>query len=82
MCLTRTGLDWVIVRPGTLLDTPGTGRVTAGPAVEYGDVHRDDVAAFIDAALHETALSRVIVELTAGDTPVRDAVARLAAPTS
>ena len=82
VCLTRTGLDWVIVRPGTLLDTPGTGRVTAGPAVEYGDVHRDDVAAFIDAALHETALSRVIVELTAGDTPVRDAVARLAAPTS
>ncbi|ADI04942.1 NAD-dependent epimerase/dehydratase [Streptomyces bingchenggensis BCW-1] len=76
--LTRTGLDWLIVRPGTLLDTPGTGRVTAGPAVEYGDVHRDDVAAFIDAALHEPALSRVIVELTAGDTPVADAVARLA----
>ncbi|MBA2809618.1 SDR family oxidoreductase [Streptomyces sp. KM273126] len=76
--LTRTGLDWLIVRPGTLLDTPGTGRVTAGPAVEYGDVHRDDVAAFIDAALHEPALNRVIVELTSGDTPVADAVARLA----
>ncbi|MEU5646902.1 NAD(P)H-binding protein [Streptomyces milbemycinicus] len=76
--LTRTGLDWLIVRPGTLLDTPGTGRVTAGPAVECGDVHRDDVAAFIDAALHEPALNRVIVELTAGDTPVADAVARLA----
>ncbi|MFD4478319.1 NAD(P)H-binding protein [Streptomyces sp. NPDC058471] len=77
--LTRTGLDWLIVRPGTLLDTPGSGRVTAGPAVEYGDVHRDDVAAFIDAALHQPALSRVIVELTSGDTPVADAVARLAA---
>ncbi|MFJ9586515.1 SDR family oxidoreductase [Streptomyces acidicola] len=76
--LTRTGLDWLIVRPGTLLDTPGTGRVTAGPAVEYGDVHRDDVAAFIDAALHEPALNRVIVELISGDTPVADAVARLA----
>jgi nucleoside-diphosphate-sugar epimerase len=77
--LTRTDLDWLIVRPGTLLDTPGTGRVTAGPAVEYGDVHRDDVAAFIDAALHEPRLSRVIVELTSGDTPVTDAVARLTA---
>ena len=75
--LTRTGLDWLIVRPGTLLDTPGTGRVSAGPAVEYGDVHRDDVAAFIDAALHEPALGRVIVELTSGDTPVAEAVARL-----
>ncbi|MGI5194128.1 NAD(P)H-binding protein [Streptomyces sp. CA-288835] len=77
--LTRTDLDWLIVRPGTLLDTPGTGRVTAGPAVPYGDVHRDDVAAFIDAALHEPRLSRVIVELTSGDTPIADAVARLAA---
>ncbi|MBV1941246.1 NAD(P)H-binding protein [Streptomyces sp. BV286] len=77
--LARTDLDWLIVRPGTLLDTPGSGRVTAGSAVEYGDVHRDDVAAFLDAALHEPALSRVIVELTSGDTPVADAVARLAA---
>jgi nucleoside-diphosphate-sugar epimerase len=77
--LTRTDLDWLIVRPGTLLDTPGTGRVTAGPAVEYGDVHRDDVAAFLDAALHAPALSRMIVELTSGDTPVADAVTRLAA---
>ncbi|MFG2733165.1 NAD(P)H-binding protein [Streptomyces canus] len=77
--LTRTDLDWLILRPGTLLDTPGTGRVTAGPAVEYGDVHRDDVAAFLDAALHAPALSRVIVELTSGDTPVADAVTRLTA---
>ncbi|MDI9900490.1 NAD(P)H-binding protein [Rhodococcus sp. IEGM 1409] len=77
--LTRTDLDWLIVRPGTLLDTPGSGRVTAGPAVEYGDVHRDDVAAFIDAALHEPTLNRVILELTSGDTPVGDAAATLTA---
>ncbi|ADI11731.1 NAD-dependent epimerase/dehydratase [Streptomyces bingchenggensis BCW-1] len=80
--LTRTGLDWVIVRPGTLLDTPGTGRVTAGPAIEYGDVHREDVAAFIDAALHEPALNHVIVELTSGETSVADAVAELVASTT
>ncbi|WP_410608309.1 NAD(P)-binding oxidoreductase [Amycolatopsis sp. lyj-109] len=75
--LTHTDLDWLIVRPGTLLDEPGTGRVTAGPAIEYGDVHRDDVAAFIDAALHEPALGRVIVEVTAGDTPIAEAIDRL-----
>jgi uncharacterized protein YbjT (DUF2867 family) len=78
--LTRSGLDWIIVRPGTLTDRPGTGQVTAGPAVEYGEVSRDDVAAFIDAALHEPALSRVIVELTSGETPVADAVVQLAKP--
>lgn len=77
--LVRTGLDWLIVRPGTLRDEAGSGRVTAGPAIEYGDVTRDDVAAFIDAALAEPRLSRVIVELTGGDTPVGEAVVGLVA---
>lgn len=79
--LVRTDLDWLIVRPGTLLDTPGTGRVTAGLAIEYGGVPRDDVAAFLDAALREPALNRVIVELTSGETPVADAVGRLVTAT-
>ncbi|MEV6275267.1 NAD(P)-binding oxidoreductase [Nocardia sp. NPDC051832] len=79
--LTRTGLDWLIVRPGTLLDDPGTGRVTAGPAIEYGSVPRDDVAAFLAAALHRPELGRVIVELTGGDTPVADAITQLVATT-
>jgi len=77
--LSRTDLDWLIVRPGTLRDEPGTGLVTAGPAIEYGDVPRADVAAFLAAALAEPALNRAIVELTAGDEPVADAVARLRA---
>lgn len=79
--LTRTDLDWIVVRPGLLLDAPGSGLVTAGVAIEYGDVARDNVAAFVDAALHEPALSRVIVELTDGDTPVADAPALVAAST-
>jgi nucleoside-diphosphate-sugar epimerase len=75
--LTATDLDWVVVRPGTLTDTPGTGTVRAGWAIPYGDVHRDDVAAFIAAALHEPRLLRVVVELTDGDTPTDQAVATL-----
>jgi uncharacterized protein YbjT (DUF2867 family) len=78
--LAGTDLDWIILRPGDLLDTPGSGRVTAAAAVEYGAVPRDDVAAFIVAALGEPALRRAIVELTSGPTPVVEAVARLAEP--
>ena len=52
--------------------------MTAGLAVDYGEVYRDDVADFIDAALHEPGLSRVIVELTSGQTPVAQAAAALA----
>jgi len=75
--LAGTPLDWVIVRPGVLKDEPGDGRVTAGPAVEYGDVHRDNVAALIDAILHEPRISRTILEVTDGPVPVAAAVSAL-----
>ena len=77
--LAGTDLDWVIVRPGTLKDEPGDGLVTAGPAIEYGNVRRGNVAAFLAEVLHEPGVSREIVELTDGSTPVADAVAALAA---
>jgi len=76
--LAGTALDWVIVRPGTLKDEPGDGLVTAGPAIEYGDVRRGNVAAFLAEVLHQPGLSREIVELTDGTTPVADAAAALA----
>lgn len=79
--LTNTDLDWIIVRPGTLRDEPGSGLVAAGVAVDYGDVARDNVAAFIDAALHEPLLSRVIIELTDGSLPAGEAAAAVAAAT-
>lgn len=79
--LAGSDLDWLIVRPGTLVDTAGTGTVTAGWAIPYGDVAREDVAAFIDGALAEPALHHTIVELTGGNTTVSTAVAALL-PTS
>ncbi|WP_210251872.1 NAD(P)H-binding protein [Agrobacterium tumefaciens] len=42
--LAESELDWVILRPGTLLDDAGQGLVRAGVAIPYGDVSRDDVA--------------------------------------
>ncbi|WP_203137253.1 NAD(P)H-binding protein [Microbacterium sp. JZ31] len=76
--LAQTDLEWLIVRPGTLRDEPGDGSVTAGLAIEYGDIRRDNLAAFIAEALAVPALSRMIVELTDGRTPISEAVARLA----
>lgn len=75
--LASSGLDWVIVRPGLLTDGPGDGLISAGMAVEYGEVSRDHVAMFIEAALHEPALNHIIVELTDGTEPLEQAVARL-----
>lgn len=75
--LAGSGLDWVIVRPGTLRDEPATGLVTVGPTIAYGDVNRGDVAGVIDAVLHEPAVSRSIIEVTGGSTPVEQAIAEL-----
>lgn len=72
--LAATDLDWVILRPGTLSDAPGTGRVTAGPAIAYGDVPRADVAATLVALVEQPGVARVIIELTEGETPVDEAV--------
>ena len=79
--LSRTDLDWVIVRPGQLLDEPGDDHVTAGPAVEYGEVRRDNVAAFIAEVLTNASVSRIVVEQTDGPTPVDEAVTTLATET-
>ena len=76
--LAESALDWVILRPGTLSDEPGTGRVRAGLAIPYGDVPRDDVAATLVELVEQPAVGRVIIELTRGDMPVGEAVERLA----
>lgn len=76
--LAESDLDWVIVRPGLLLDSPGTGNVRAGLAIPYGDVAREDVAAALVAIIETPAVNRVIIELTGGSIPVGDAIGRLA----
>jgi len=76
--LVETDLDWVIVRPGTLLEEPGTGKVHADVAISYGEVPRDDVAATIVELIEQPAVNQIIIELTRGDMPVAEAVRRLA----
>lgn len=78
--LAGTDLDWVIVRPGTLTDSAGTGRVRLGPAIPYGEVPRDDVAAVLTALLHQDGVTRTILELTTGTTPIAEAVKAQARP--
>lgn len=76
--LVETRLDWVILRPGTLLDDPGTGKIRADVAVPYGEVPRDDVAATIVELIEQPAVNRIIIELTSGEVTVANAIQRLA----
>jgi nucleoside-diphosphate-sugar epimerase len=71
--LPRLALDTTIVRPGRLTDDPGTGRVTLGHGIAFGDVPRDDVAAVI-AQILRAGKTGDIVEVTGGPTPIEEAV--------
>ncbi|MFJ8021496.1 SDR family oxidoreductase [Streptomyces sp. NPDC096311] len=72
--LAATDLDWVIVRPGTLTNDPGTGHIRIGVAIPYGDVPRDDVAAVLTELVHQPQVNRIILELTEGEVPIREAL--------
>jgi uncharacterized protein YbjT (DUF2867 family) len=68
-------LDWTIVRPGSLQDGPGSGRVDVSTALgRRGPVPRDDVALVLAETLQAPNTIGLTFEVFAGDTPARDAV--------
>ena len=75
--LAASELDWVILRPGTLVSEDGNGLVNAGLAISYGCVARGSVAKMLAALIDTPAIRREIIELTDGDIPVPDAVSLL-----
>lgn len=79
-----SGLDWTIVRPGGLLDQPGTGRVQVAARLPGGAVSRDDVAAVVLACLGTRDTIHRTFELVAGERGIADALGHLspAAPTT
>jgi uncharacterized protein YbjT (DUF2867 family) len=76
--LVASALDWVVVRPGSLTDEPGTGRVDATTALgRRGPIPRDDVALVLLETLREPSITRVIFEVFSGDTHVDEALRNL-----
>jgi len=73
--LARAALATTVLRPGSLTDEPGTGRITLAPSVERGSVPRDDVAAVLVALLDAGRVG--VAELVGGPTPIDEAVAAL-----
>jgi uncharacterized protein YbjT (DUF2867 family) len=67
-------LDWTILRPGSLTNGPGSGKVLLADSVGRGSVPRDDVAAVLVALLNEPKTIKRTLELISGDTPIDEAV--------
>ena len=76
--LMASGLDYTIVRPGSLTEAPGTGRVRVSTGLgDRGQIPRDDVAAVIAEVLDAPNTIGVTFELFGGDLPVAEAVRSL-----
>lgn len=69
-----SGLDWTIIRPGRLVDDPGTGLVALGGDVSRGDIPRADVAAVLAAVLDDERTIGRQWNLVGGNVPVAEAV--------
>ncbi|MFE9934097.1 SDR family oxidoreductase [Streptomyces sp. NPDC005533] len=71
---TRLGLEWTILRPGTLVNDPGTGRVRLEARTGPGTVPRDDVAAVLAELIETPATAGLTLELISGSKPIPVAV--------
>ena len=69
-------LDWTVVRPGRLTDSPGAGRVQVG-RLARGEIPRADVAAVLAAALSSDTTVRTTFDLLAGHQTIEAALAGL-----
>ncbi|MFF0158716.1 SDR family oxidoreductase [Streptomyces sp. NPDC005263] len=71
-------LDWTVLRPGSLTNDAGTGRVRLEAHTGRGSVPRDDVAAVLAELVDTPATAGLVLELVSGPTPVSVAVKSVA----
>ena len=77
--LAASGLDYTIVRPGSLTDDPGTGQVDVSTELgRRGPIPREDVAAVLLTVLDAPETIGLTFEAFAGDRDVELAVRALA----
>lgn len=74
--LRESGLDYTIIRPGRLTDEPPRGRVALAPRLPRGAIPRADVATVLAHVLETPGTAGHQWDLTSGDLPVEQAVAR------
>jgi uncharacterized protein YbjT (DUF2867 family) len=73
----NSGLDWIILRPSTLRDGPGAGKVSLALANFHTEITRDDLASTVVELLCAPEIKRKILEVTEGEQPIARAVSAL-----
>lgn len=76
--LKESGLAYTIVRPGSLTNETGTGKVEAAPSLgRRGEIPREDVARALLATLTAENTHGKTFELLSGDAPIDRAITSL-----
>lgn len=73
----RTDLDWTIVHPGILVDTPGTDQIKVGMGQEINEIPRQDVARTLVSVLKNDHTIKKEFEILSGNSTVEDAINQL-----
>ena len=75
--LEKSNLNYTIIRPGALVNEPGTGNVWAGTEFEYGKIPREDVAKVAVTSLTAEQTYRKAFNLISGDASINEAIKQL-----
>ncbi|MFF2853761.1 SDR family oxidoreductase [Peribacillus sp. NPDC058002] len=75
--LLQSDLNYTIIKPGGLVNEPGTGKVAAAEELERGSIAREDVARTIFASLTEENTYKRSFDLISGDTAIAEALRKI-----
>lgn len=70
----RTAFKWFILRPGGLLDSPGTGKAAIGRTHLTQQIPRDDVAEALFLLAERVDVAGLALDMVGGDVPISDAL--------
>jgi uncharacterized protein YbjT (DUF2867 family) len=69
--------SWTVIRPGSLTDDPGAGRIRLDTDPFRGRVARDDVADVLAGVLQDPRATHRILYVNGGDEPISQALGRV-----
>src|SRR5699024_4639496 len=72
--LTESGVPYTIIRPGGLLNEPGTGKVTLAKDLDRSTIPRADLAATMSTVLGAQNMLNKDFDLVSGDDDIATAV--------
>ena len=72
--LKNSGLQYTIVRPGSLTNDAGKREIKAAKKVDYGEITRDDVAYTLVSVLNDDVAQNAVFEMIEGHTRIEEAI--------